>query len=323
MINFYSMKNIAIVYGGYSSEIEISIKSGKSVVSWLDKSKYNVYKVLLTQEDWIIDEDYGGSINKSDFSFVKDGEIIRFDKVIIMIHGAPGENGILQAYFEMIGVSYIGCSSRTSMFIFDKYACKSYLKDLDIPMADHIFLRKGMAYSAENIVEKLGLPIFVKAVDGGSSFGVTKVKQIEDIDEAIRIAYNEGDSLIIENAIIGTEVDCAVYSNNGVTTALPPIEIVPHTEFFDYEAKYLGASDEICPARISKLANERIQNVSKKIFDYFGCTGLVRMDFIIKDDIPYFLEVNPIPGMTNESLVPQEVRAAGMNMTEFWDILIN
>ncbi len=315
---------IAVVYGGFSSEVEISKKSGKSVAGWLRNAGYEVYEVLLTRNQWAVVMQNGDAeelypIDRNDFSAVINGEKINFDNVFIIIHGDPGENGKLQAYFELIGQKFVGCDSFSMTVSFDKYSCKRYLQDAGVYLSDDVLVRKGDRYSVTDIVSKLGLPVFVKATNGGSSFGVTKVKKAEDMDAALETAFAEGDTAIIERALVGREIDCGVYQDSEGIHALPPIEIVPENEYFDYEAKYQGASQEICPARISAQETKAIQDEAVKIFRHLGCKDLVRMDFILTEDgKPYFLELNPNPGMTAQSLVPQEVREAGMTMEQFF-----
>lgn len=319
-------KKIAVVYGGYSSEVEISIKSGKSVALWLRNAGYDVYEVLLLKDGWNVvfpdrEEEY--PIDRTDFSFSMDGKKIVFDNVIVFIHGDPGENGKLQAYFEMVGVPFVGSSFLNMAVAFDKYACKCCLKDSGITMSPEIMLRKGWDYDCNSIVETLGLPVFVKPTEGGSSFGVTKVKKVEDLASAIENAFKEGECLIIERGVTGKEIDCGVYADAEGVHALPLIEIVPKNEYFDYEAKYLGASQEICPARVNEKDTLGVQNAAIEVFRRLGCKGLVRMDFILSEEgTPYFIELNPNPGMTPASLVPQMVRVAGMTMEDFLSNLL-
>lgn len=311
-------KNIALVYGGYSSEWEVSVKSAKNVFEHIDPLLYNKYEVFVCKEGWkVILPDGDVEIDRSDFSFTQNGEKVRFDKVFIMIHGTPGENGLMQAYFELIGLPHTGCSAMTSTLAFDKFACKTYLKEAGITLAKDHFLRKGENYSPGEIVEKLGLPLFVKPNQGGSSFGITKVKRVEDLDAAIELAFREDDSVLIEEAISGRELTMGIYKENGLLKTLPATEIIPENEYFDYEAKYLGASQEVCPADIPVQVYDKIAAATKRIYRRFGCNGLVRMDYILKGDDAYFLEINPIPGMTDTSLVPQQVREAGIDMKYF------
>lgn len=313
------MKKIAVVYGGFSAEVEISIKSGKSVAGWLANAGYDVYEILLVKEGWFLvrgEEKF--PVDKNDFSCTVANEKITFDKVFIVIHGDPGENGLLQAYFEMLDIDFAGSSSLVTSIAFDKYACKSYLKDKGIALAEDYFIRKGEHYDKDEIIRRLGLPLFIKPTTSGSSFGVTKVKSPDDFEAAVEFAFSEGPAVLIEKAICGKEIDCGVYSDSEGIHSLPLIEIVPNGEFFDYEAKYLGASQEICPARVDQQTTLRVQREAEKIFEILGCKGLIRFDFIVTPEgTPYFLEANPNPGMTGASLVPQEVRQAGMTMEDF------
>ena len=332
------MKDIAVIYGSDSSEWEVSCRSGEFTASRIDGKKYNVYEIFARYGKWtlaayrninsmrvVIPEDQRPQIDKTDFSVMVGDKKVKFEYAYIMQHGTPGENGLMQGYLEMLGVPHSGCNAFVSAITFDKFSCKSYLKDVDfVKCADDIFLRKGEKSEglAQKAVEKLGLPMFVKPTDGGSSFGVTKVKSVEDFDKAVEYAFSEGNMLIAEAAIVGRELTCAVYYNGKENVALPVIEILTDNEFFDYEAKYNGHSKEVCPAQIPDSLREEIQETSKKIYSHLGCAGLVRVDYICAEDGLYFLEVNTIPGMTAASLVPQMVRAAGMDMTDFLTTVI-
>lgn len=332
------MKNIAVIYGSDSSEWEVSVRSGQFTASQIDGKKYNVYEIFARFGSWSLaayrenggeriamSEDIRPQIDKTDFSAVIDGRKIKFEYAYIMQHGTPGENGLMQGYLEMLGIPHSGCNAFVSAITFDKFSCKSYLKDVDfVKCADDIFLRKGESVEglAQKAVGKLGLPMFVKPTDGGSSFGVTKVKNEADFDKAVDYAFSEGNMLIAEAAIVGRELTCAVYFNGKENVALPVIEILTDNEFFDYEAKYNGHSKEVCPAQIPDSLREEIQLTSRKIYSHLGCSGLVRVDYICAEDGLYFLEVNTIPGMTSASLVPQMVRAAGLSMTEFLSTVI-
>ena len=331
------MKNIAVIYGSDSSEWEVSVRSGEFTASQIDGNRYNVYEVFARFGNWSLKAyrrngeerttlpDGEVIVDKTDFSVMLGGEKVKFDYAYIMQHGTPGENGLMQGYLEMLGVPHSGCNAFVSAITFDKFSCKSYLKDVDfVKCADDIFLRKGDSVEgvAEKAVERLGLPMFVKPTDGGSSFGVTKVKTVEDFDKAVEYAFSEGNMLIAEAAITGRELTCAVYFDGKETVALPVIEIITENEFFDYEAKYNGHSKEVCPAQIPDSLKDEIQETSKKIYAQLGCGGLVRVDYISAEDGLYFLEINAIPGMTSASLVPQMVRAAGMTMTEFLTTVI-
>ena len=330
--------SVAVIYGSDSSEWEVSVRSGQFTASQIDGKRYDVYEIFARFGNWslvayrragqerveIPDMDRP-QIDKSDFSVILDGEKVKFDFAYIMQHGTPGENGLMQGYLEMLGVPHSGCNAFVASITFDKFSCKSYLKDVDyVKCADDIFLRKGESLDglAQKAVGKLGLPMFVKPTDGGSSFGVSKVKKVEDFDNAVELAFSEGNMLLAEAAIVGRELTCAVYYDGSENVALPVIEIITENEFFDYEAKYQGLSREVCPAQIPDDLRDRIQDVSKKIYSHLGCAGLVRVDYICSGDDLYFLEVNTIPGMTSASLVPQMVRAAGMNMTDFLTTII-
>ena len=323
-------KTIALIYGGDSSEYEVSIKSGKHISGHLDRERYDVYEVLMKGADWrvLFSEEKSYLIDKADFSFVIPdesgigGKRVKFDKALIMIHGTPGENGLLQAYFEMIGMKFTTCSATVSAISFDKYACKCYLRDTGVKLAKEQFIRRGDSYNAYDIAARMGLPLFVKPNNGGSSFGVTKVKHLQDLNDAIESAFKEDESVLVEEYIQGREMTNGVYEYNGELVRLPVTEIISNNEFFDYEAKYLGASREICPAEITSELSERIINTSHKIYRYLGCRGIVRVDYIVRDDEIYFLEINTVPGMTEMSLVPQQVRAAGMTIREFLNQLL-
>ena len=331
-------ENIAVIYSSDSSEWEVSCRSGEFTASQIDGAKYNVYEIFARFGQWtlaayrmkgtervLIPVEERPHIDKNDFSVVLDGEKVKFDYAYIMQHGTPGENGLMQGYLEMLGVPHSGCNAFVAAITFDKFSCKSYLKDVDfVKCAEDMFLRKGESLEgvAQKAVEKLGLPMFVKPTDGGSSFGVTKVKSIEDFDKAVEYAFSEGNMLIAEAAVVGRELTCAVYYNGKDYVALPVIEIITENEFFDYEAKYKGQSREVCPAEISDSLRDQIQEVSKRVYEHLGCSGLVRVDYIAAEEGLYFLEVNTIPGMTSASLVPQMVRAAGLSMTDFLSTII-
>ena len=242
-----------------------------------------------------------------------------------MQHGTPGENGLLQGYFEILGVPFSSCSAFVSAVTFDKFACKSYLRDADfVKCAPDVFVRSGMDLEAvtEKVVEKLSFPVFVKPTDGGSSFGITKVRRAEDIPEAIKFAFSESPTVIVEQGVTGRELTCAAYADAEGIKALPLIEIVTENEYFDYDAKYNGFSQEICPAPIDDSLAEHIKEVTCKIYSLLGCEGVVRVDYICGEDGLYFLEVNTIPGMTSASLVPKMVRTAGIDVTDFFTGII-
>ena len=267
---------------------------------------------------------HGVEIDKTDFSFTYNGTKIKFDYAFIMIHGNPGENGVLQGYLEMMDIPFNTCTSFVSTITFDKHSCKRFLDFSGINMAKDLFIRREDFCFADcdSIIDRLGLPLFVKPSDGGSSFGVTKVKEPKDLAKAIKAAFEVSSSVLVEESIQGREVTNGIYTVNGEMFTLPVTEIVTDREFFDYEAKYLGQSREICPAPIGDELTRRIQQTSRKIYRYLGCKGLVRIDYFIKDNEIYFLEMNTVPGMTAMSLVPAQVRVAGIPMQEFFNTLI-
>ena len=332
-------KTIAVVYGSDSSEWEISCRSGEYTASRIDENRYDVYEIFARHGQWNLvamrkanamrtpfPEGARPEVDKTDFSVMVLGEKVTFDFVYIMQHGAPGETGLLQGYFEMLGIPFSTCSAFVTAVAFDKYSCKSYLRDADfVRLAPDAFIRLGDDVDAfsRKTVERLGLPLFVKPTGGGSSFGISKVTRPEDLPTAIRYAFSEGDTVIVEKGIDGEhELTCAVYSDGTGVKALPVIEIISETGWFDYDAKYNGLSREVCPAEIPDALSARIQDISCRIYHHLGCKGLVRMDYIATAEDIYFLEVNIIPGMTNASLVPKMVRAAGMDMTSFLTTII-
>lgn len=333
------IKNIAVIYGSDSSEWEVSCRSGIFTASQIDKSRFNVYEIFARFGKWSLvayssenservelAENERVDVLKDDFSVTLEGKKIKFDYAYIMQHGTPGENGLMQGYLEMLGIPFSSCNAFVSAITFDKFSCKSYLKDVDyVKCAKDIFLRKNELTAAlpALAVEKLGLPLFVKPTDSGSSFGVTKVKTVEDFVPAVELAFSEGKTLLIEEAVNGRELQCAVYRcADGSVKALPVIEIISENEFFDYDAKYNGKSKEICPAMITEQERELIQEVSGKIYSRLDCAGVVRIDFILAEDGLYFLEINTIPGMTAASLVPQMIRTAGLSITDFLSDII-
>ena len=322
-------KNVALIYGGNSSEWKISIMSGKNVAANIDRDRYEVYEILLRGTSWSLCDPSSeepvpvAEIDKSDFSCTVDGRKIKFDIAYLMIHGTPGEDGLLQGYFEMMGIPFTTCSSFVSALTFNKYSCKSFLRDSGIHLAKDVYLRRGESWNADEIVSRLGLPVFVKPVSDGSSFGVTKVKRAEDISAAIDLAFSKSDALIIEEAIPGRELTEGVFIREGKVIPLPITEIVTSREYFDYEAKYLGESQEICPAPIPEDVAAKVREATVKIYSHFGCNGVVRMDYIYDGRDDYFLEVNTVHGMTKMSLVPNQARAAGMEVKEFINVLLS
>lgn len=312
-------KNIAIVAGGYSSEVVVSLKSAEGIYSFIDKDKYNLYIAILKKEDWVVRLSDGTEtpINKNDFSFCENQEVKKFDFAYITIHGTPGEDGRLQGYFDMIGIPYSSCSALVSALTFNKYVCNHYLSAFGVKIARSIRLMNGQIIEAEEAVNQLGLPIFVKPNDGGSSFGVTKVKEKEALQAAVDKAFAEGREVVLESFIKGTEVTCGCYKIKGKEVVFPITEVVTSNEFFDYDAKYNGQVEEITPARLSEDLTLKIQRETSRIYDILGAKGLIRVDYIIPEDgEPMLLEINTTPGMTATSFIPQQVRAAGLNITD-------
>lgn len=312
-------KNIAIVAGGDQSEVVVSLKSAQGLYSFIDKEKYNLYVVIVQSTGWRVQLPDGQEmpIDKNDFSFELCGNKLRFDCAYITIHGIPGEDGKLQGYFEMIGMPYSCCDVLAAALTFNKFTCNNYLRGFGIKVADSIMLRKGQSVEANMVVEKLGLPCFVKPNIGGSSFGVTKVKDISEIEAAIEKAFTEGDQVIIESFMQGIEITCGVYKTDKKEVVFPITEVVSHNEFFDFDAKYKGQVEEITPARISPDLTARVQKLTSAIYDILGCKGIVRIDYIITDgDVINLLEVNTTPGMTMTSFIPQQVRAAGLDIKD-------
>ncbi len=326
-------KNIVIVAGGDSSEIVVSLKSAEGIYSFIDKDKYNLYIALVKKGEWTVKLPDGEQtpIDKNDFSFCEAGERKHFDFAYITIHGTPGEDGRLQGYFDMIGMPYSSCGLLTSALTFNKFVCNNYLRSFGINVSDSIRLFRGESVTDEEAIARLGLPIFVKPNDGGSSFGVTKVKEASQLQPAIEKAFAEGNEVLLESFIAGTEVTCGCYKVGGYSgidrkaVIFPLTEVVTKNEFFDYDAKYNGDSDEITPARISAELTEKIQQEVSRIYDILGAKGIIRVDFIIEaDGTAKMLEVNTTPGMTAASFIPQQVRAAGLDIKDVMtDIIEN
>jgi D-alanine-D-alanine ligase len=312
------MKKIAIIAGGNSSECEVSLKSAKGLMSFIPDD-YQKYVVTIIGKNWNvqISENEQLPIDKNDFSFIKNGEKIKFDFAYITIHGTPGENGILQGYFDLIDLPYSCCGVLAAALTFDKFACNNFLKNFDINISPSILLKNRQNVDNEQIIEKLGLPLFVKPSNGGSSFGVTKVKEKTELQSAINNAFSEDCEVMIESFISGTEVTCGMYKTKDKTVIFPVTEVVPKNEFFDYDAKYKNQSDEITPARISAELTEKVQQTTDKIYDLINAKGIIRVDYIIeKSGKIVLLEVNTTPGMTATSFVPQQVKAAGLDIQE-------
>ncbi len=318
-------KNIAVVYGGDSSEFVVSVKSSKNVFESIDPGIYNVWKVQMKGLVWEVFEDKKviAPIDKNDFSFSIKGEKIKFDFAYITIHGTPGEDGKLQGYFDMVKIPYSTCGVYSSALTFNKYFCSNYLRNFGVPMAKSVRLFKGDQDDADWLVEELGLPMFVKPNAGGSSFGITKVKEKGQLLEALKIARNESTDILVEQFIDGPEFTCGLVKLSDQELIFPVTEVIPQNEFFDFEAKYTaGKTEEITPARISPELTQKIQQLSSRIYDLCDCSGIVRIDYILKDSEFYFLEVNTTPGMTATSFVPQQIAAMGKALGDVLGLII-
>ena len=318
------MRTIAIAAGGDSSEHEISLKSADEVSKYLSEL-YEVFIIIFSGASWYWEDAKGmyHAVDKNDFTLQLEDRKVRFDGVFIAIHGTPGENGILQGYFDMLKIPYSSCSSFCSALTFNKQACKLFLKDYDIAMADAIMIRQGKEVDIDYIVGQTGFPCFVKPNDSGSSFGVTKVKTREELMPAIETAFRESNEILIEKFLNGREVACGVMKTRNESIVLPVTEIISNNEFFDYEAKYTpGRSQEVTPAEMPAAVTREIQRLSSYIYDLLGCSGIVRVDFIVVVGIPFFLEINTIPGMTRESIVPKQAEAFGIPLDELYSLVV-
>ena len=316
--------NIAVVMGGYSDESVISLRSGQLILQNLDASKYKTFEVHVLPEGWFaIVNNEKFNIDKSDFSFTKDGIKTKFDAIINTIHGTPGEDGHLQAYWELLEIPYTGCNFYQSALTFNKRDTLSVLSKFNIPKAKSIYLTKGMSISAEEVVAELGLPFFVKPNQSGSSLGVSKVNKIEDFEKALEFAFAEDSDILIESYLKGTEVSVGVLNLNGETKVLGLTEIVSENDFFDYEAKYLGKSEEITPARLDAETTEKVVAMAKKVYEALGMLGFSRSEFIIMDGVPHFIEINTNPGLSPQSIFPQQAAFAQIKFSDLLDNEIN
>ena len=313
-------KNIAIVMGGYSSEVEISLKSGEVVFNSLDANKYALYKVYILKEKWVVihnKKEY--QIIKDDFSVIIDEEHIQFDCVFNAIHGDPGENGVLIAYFDLIGMNHTSAPFYQMALAFNKRDTLSVVKEYGIPTATSFYMHQRDEIVTDRIIKKVGLPCFVKPNRAGSSFGISKVYEEENLKAAIEKACQEDEEILIESFLDGTEVSVGVIEYQGKLTVLPITEIVSENDFFDYEAKYEGKSQEITPARISAAEKEKVVSLATKVYQVLNMKGFSRSEFIIVDGAPYFLEINTVPGMTEESLLPKQAKEASISLADLFD----
>ncbi|MDO5447283.1 MAG: D-alanine--D-alanine ligase [Prevotellaceae bacterium] len=314
-------RTIAIVCGGDSSEHDVSMRSGAGLYSFFDKERYNIYLVETRGMDWQVHLNEGSKtpIIYKDFSFVEDGTNKKFDYAYITIHGAPGENGIMQGYFEMVKVPYSTSNVLVEALTFDKFALNQYLRSFGVSVADSVLIRKGEESQLNpiEIEQRLGMPVFVKPSTDGSSFGVTKVKKVEDLKKALDVAFEESNEVMIEGFLAGTEITCGCYKTKEKMVVFPITEVVTENEFFDYDAKYNGQVQEITPARIPEEIAERVRKITSIIYDILHCNGIIRIDYIISPEgMVNMLEINTTPGMTATSLIPQQVKAAGLDIKD-------
>ncbi len=316
-------RTIAIVCGGDSSEHDVSMRSAQGLYSFFDKERYDIYIVDVKGQDWHVDFQNGQTapIDKNDFSFMKDGKVVMFDYAYITIHGQPGENGPMQGYFDLVHVPYSTSGVLIEAMTFDKYVLNNYLRGFGINVADSILLRRGDSYDEKAIEKRLGMPVFVKPAADGSSFGVSKVKNADQLAPALRVAFMESNEVMIEGFLDGTEISQGIYKTKEKTVVLPATEVVSADEFFDYDAKYNGKVQEITPARLSPETTKKVAETTSRIYDILHANGIIRIDYIItkdKDgnDKVCMLEINTTPGMTATSFIPQQVRAAGLDIKD-------
>jgi D-alanine-D-alanine ligase len=317
-------RNIAIVCGGDSSEHDVSLRSAQGLYSFFDKERYNVYVVDVKGQDWHVNFEDGDTarIDRNDFSFIdKTGKAVVFDYAYITIHGTPGENGIMQGYFDLIHMPYSTSGVLVEAMTFDKYVLNNYLRAFGVNVADSILLRREDDYDEKAIEKRLGMPVFVKPAADGSSFGVSKVKNADQLAPALRVAFMESDEVMVEQYMEGTEISIGCYKTHDKAVVLPATEVVTSNEFFDYDAKYNGQVQEITPARLSEETARKVAEETSRIYDILHCNGIIRIDYIITKDTEghdkvNMLEVNTTPGMTATSFIPQQVKAAGLDIKD-------
>lgn len=310
--------NIAVVMGGFSGESKISLKSGNFMLSHLDKNKYNTYGVVILKDRWFVFDDSSNEyeLNKGDFSFEKNGTKTTFDVVLNTIHGTPGEDGQIQAYWNILNIPYSGCNFYESALTFNKKDTLSVLSKYEIPMAKSVYIKKGDAINFEEIEKKVGIPFIVKPNQSGSSLGVSLVTKKEEFNDAIKTAFNEDFQILIEEFLEGTEVSVGVVKYENKIKVVGITEIVTENTFFDYEAKYEGKSEEITPARIPETEKESIHYYAEKVYETLNISGFSRIDFIIKNNVPHFIEINTNPGLSPASIFPQQVAVANLNFSD-------
>jgi len=312
--------NIAVVMGGYSDESVISVRSGQLILNNLDRTKYTPFEVHILPDGWnVLVDNEKFAVDKGDFSFTKNGKKTTFDVIVNTVHGTPGEDGHLQSYWELLNLPYTGCGFYQSALTFNKRDTLSVLSKFNIPRAQSIYLSKGDAITAEDIVNTLGLPFMVKPNQSGSSLGVSKVNNVADLQKALDFAFAEDSDILIESYLKGVEVSVGVLNYNGKTTVLGLTEIVSHNDFFDYEAKYLGKSEEITPARLDAETEQKVRDTAAKAYEALGMSGFSRTDFIVMDGEPHFIEINTNPGLSPQSIFPQQAQHAGIAMSDLLD----
>ena len=312
-------RTVAIIAGGDSSEHEVSMNSAKGIYSFIDKEKYNLYIVELSKKAWeaVLPDGTRSKIDKNDFSFMDGEKKVKPDFAYITIHGTPGENGILQGYFELLDIPYSTCDVLVSAMTFSKFTLNQYLKGFGIRVAESMLVNKHFGIEDKDVIEKIGLPCFIKPNASGSSFGVTKVKTAEQIQPALQAAFAESDDVMIEAFMDGIELANGCYKTREKSVVFPITEVVSDNEFFDYNAKYKGEVTEITPARLSTELTERVKKLTSAIYDILGCKGIVRIDYIITEGEKInMLEINTTPGMTSTSFIPQQVKAAGLDIKD-------
>ncbi|WP_027386797.1 D-alanine--D-alanine ligase [Chryseobacterium gregarium] len=314
-----SKKSVAVVMGGYSDEYVVSLKSGQLIYDSLDRNLYDVYKVVILKNEWYFSDenDRKYEISKADFSVqLENNNVLKFDVCFNIIHGTPGENGILQAYWDAIGQKYTGCGFYQSALTFNKKDTLAVLSKYGIPSAKSVYLRKGEDINVDEILNQLGLPVFVKPNQSGSSLGISKVKEKSALLAATEVAFKEDDEILIESFLDGMEVSVGVIDYQGETIVLGITEIVPTNEFFDYEAKYEGASEEITPARIDNETRIKVEEIAKRAYNSLGMSGFSRSEFILMDGVPYMLEMNTNPGFSPASILPQQAKIYGISIAD-------
>jgi len=317
-------KNIAVAMGGYSSEYGISIKSGTVVCDALDRSSYHVYPIHISKTGWYFVAADGSKhqVDKETFSFESDGKQVKPDVVFNTVHGTPGEDGYLAAYFELLGIPHTSTGFYSAALSFNKRDCLSVLKGFGIHCANSFYINKGDELDVAAILQQVGLPCFVKPNRAGSSFGISKVLKASEFKSAVDKAFTEDTEILVESELVGTEVSVGVFKTEDEIIAFSPTEIVSENSFFDYEAKYEGKSEEITPARISEEETLAVQTEAMKVYSYLNMKGISRADFIIQEGVPYLIEINSTPGLSKESIVPRQVKDAEMSLTQFFGMLV-